>query len=103
MSSVPPTTGPPGMGPGDDLLYLRQPGADRSTTPVVLRPGGTMCWGAALATIADRSAALLDQHGVAVEVQRPALRPVDTPADRFPTGTMPVEVPVLQLYPGAGR
>jgi hypothetical protein len=53
--------------------------------------------GSVLATIADMSAAFLEQPGVAVEVQMPAFRPFDTAHDRFPTRTMPVDVPVLEL------
>src|SRR5580658_1827987 len=49
------------------------------------------------------SAALPDQRGVTVQIQRPALRPVDTLADCFPARTMPVEVPVLQLDSRTGR
>src|SRR4029077_6741623 len=37
------------------------------------------------------------------EVQGPALRPIDTVDNRFPSGTVPVDVPVLQLHPRAGR
>src|SRR5579859_878708 len=56
----------------------------------------------ALVTIAAMSAALLEQRGVAVQVQRPALRAVDAAGDRFPAGAVPVDVPVLKLDPGAG-
>src|SRR6185436_15866187 len=57
----------------------------------------------ALVTTCARSAAFLHQRGVPVQVQRPALRPVDAVRDGFPAGAVPVDVPVLQLDPGAGR
>src|SRR5580693_6437296 len=49
------------------------------------------------------SVAFLQQRGVAVQVQRPALRAVYAVGDRLPSGPVPVEVPVLQLDPRAGR
>src|ERR1700726_3807981 len=57
----------------------------------------------ALVAIGGMSAALLPQRGVAVQVQRPALRPVYAVGDCFPSGPVPVEVPVLQLDPRARR
>jgi hypothetical protein len=55
-----------------------------------------------LVTIGGMSAALLRERGTPVEVQRPALRPVDAAGDRFPARTMPVDMPMLQLDPRAG-
>src|ERR1700746_744995 len=49
------------------------------------------------------SAIFLQQRSVAIQVQGPALRPIDATGDRFPPGTVPVDVPVLQFYPRAGR
>src|SRR3954447_4629570 len=57
----------------------------------------------AVVTIGGISAALLQQRGVAVQVQRPALRPVDGPGNGFPAGAVPVDVPVLKLDPGPAR
>src|SRR6185437_14448639 len=54
-------------------------------------------------TMGGMSAAFLDERGVAVQVQGPALRAVHAAGDRFPSGSVPVDVPVLQLHPGAGR
>src|ERR1700722_2051607 len=49
------------------------------------------------------SAAFLQERGVAVQVQRPTLRPVYAVRDCFPTGPVPVEVPVLEFDPRTGR
>src|SRR5690349_10289199 len=57
----------------------------------------------AVVTMGGMSAVLLDQRGVAVQVQGPALRAVHAAGDRFPAGAVPVDVPVLQLDPGPGR
>src|ERR1700735_3834634 len=45
----------------------------------------------------------LEQGGVPGQVERPSLVAVDAVADRLPAGTVPVEVAVLQLDPGAVR
>src|SRR5713101_5199431 len=47
--------------------------------------------------------AALEQGGVPGQVERPSLVAVDAVADRLPTGTVPVEVAVLQFDPGAVR
>src|SRR5580693_10658530 len=47
--------------------------------------------------------AALEQGGVPGQVERPSLVAVDALADRLPPGTVPVEVAVLQLDPGAVR
>src|SRR5450755_1013038 len=47
--------------------------------------------------------AALDQGGVPGQVERPSLVAVDAVADRLPSGTVPVEVAVLQFDPGAVR
>src|SRR5258708_24737160 len=47
--------------------------------------------------------AALEQGGVPGQVERPSLVAVDAVADRLPTGTMPLEVAVLQVDPGAVR
>src|SRR5437879_1099219 len=47
--------------------------------------------------------AALEQGGIPGQVERPSLVAVDAVADRLPTGTVPVEVAVLQLDPGAVR
>ncbi|MGB6452938.1 MAG: hypothetical protein WBH47_00475 [Streptosporangiaceae bacterium] len=47
------------------------------------------------------SALFLDQGGIAVEVQGPALRAIDTVSDRFRARAVPVDVPVLQFDPRA--
>src|SRR6202007_88811 len=44
----------------------------------------------ALVTIGGMSAALLQQGGIAVQVQRPALRAVDAAGDGLPPGAVPV-------------
>src|SRR6201986_2163679 len=49
------------------------------------------------------SAAFLHQRDVPLQGQRPALRPVHGAGDRFPSGTVPVDVPGLKLDPRAGR
>ena len=48
-------------------------------------------------------AALGEQGGVAVEVQRPAGVAGDAVADGFPARAVPVDVAVLELDPGALR
>src|SRR5215475_14858093 len=48
------------------------------------------------------SAAFLHERRVPVQVQRPALGPVHAVSNRFPPGTVPVDMPVLQLHPRAG-
>src|SRR5580693_5785723 len=50
----------------------------------------------AVVTIGGMSAALLQQCGVAVQVQRPALRSVNGAGDSFPAGAVPVDVPVFK-------
>src|ERR1700735_4760323 len=45
----------------------------------------------------------LEQGGVPGQVERPSLVAVDAVADRLPAGTVPVEVAVFQLDPGAVR
>src|SRR5690348_52828 len=57
----------------------------------------------AVVTIGAMSGGFLDQGRVAVQVQRPAFRAVDAAGDRFPAGAVPVDVPVLELDPGAVR
>src|SRR5579864_1678003 len=49
------------------------------------------------------SVAYLHERGVTVQVQGPAFRPVYAVGDRLPSGTVPVEVPVLQFDPRARR
>src|SRR5215469_644753 len=71
------------------VTYAKTSAAGRSTSVLV--------------TIGDMSASLLDQRRVAVQVQRPAFRSVDSAQDRFPAGTVPVDVPVLKLNPRARR
>src|SRR5450755_39899 len=56
----------------------------------------------ALAMVGAMSAAP-EQGGVPGQVERPSLVAVDAVADRLPAGTVPVEVAVLQLDPGAVR
>src|SRR5437879_1342434 len=55
-----------------------------------------------LAMVGTMSAGL-EQGSVPGEVERPSLIALDTVADRLPTGTVPVEVAVLQLDPSAAR
>src|SRR5690348_15954344 len=55
----------------------------------------------AVVMIGAMSGGFLDQGGVAVQVQGPALRAVDAAGDRFPARAVPVDVPVLQFHPGA--
>src|SRR5215813_3299418 len=57
----------------------------------------------ALVTIGGMSVTFYQQHGVPVQVQRPAFGAVDAVGYCFPPRTMPVDVPVLQLDPCAGR
>src|SRR2546429_4926280 len=47
--------------------------------------------------------AALDQGGIPGQVERPSLVAVDAVADRLPAGTVPVEVAVLEVDPGAVR
>ena len=55
-----------------------------------------------LVTNGDTSAVPFHQTGVAIQVQGPALRTVYTVGNGFPSGAVAVDVPVLQLQPGAG-
>src|SRR6516225_1220058 len=56
----------------------------------------------ALVTIGAMSVTFAQQGGVPGQVQRPALGAIYAAGDCFPSRAMPVDVPVLQLDPGAG-
>jgi len=53
--------------------------------------------------VRSEGSAGVEQGGVAGQVERPSLVAVDAVADRLPTGTVPVEVAVLQFDPGPVR
>jgi aryl-alcohol dehydrogenase-like predicted oxidoreductase len=56
-----------------------------------------------MGTLVFMSAAFLQQRSVPVQVQGPAFGPVHAAGDGFPAGTVPVDVPMLQFHPRAGR
>src|SRR3954468_12030721 len=69
------------------VVYANTSAAGRSTS--------------AAATIGGISAALAEQGGVPVQVQRPAGVVGNAVPDGLPAGAVPVEVAVLELHPGA--
>src|SRR5437764_6197520 len=104
VTHLAPTAGVPPSGPSmcpSTTPFCHSRNRAGSVAQAKTSAAGRPIW--ALVTMGGMSAALLHEGGVAVQVQRPALLPVHAVGDGFPAGAVPVDVPVLQLDPGAVR